>query len=112
MPSQFYSNRFMSLGRSIGKIYWVNTVGAIAGSLIAGFVLMPLIGTERTILLGLFFNSAMALLLFAEAKTTRAAQGLAVALLLVATVSMRGGLFWKPADMDRGVLVYSKETEA
>src|SRR5438046_3752163 len=74
IASQLYSSRFKILGRSIGNIYSVNTVGAIVGSLVAGFVLMPLIGTERTILVGLFFNSAMALLLLTEVKTVRVAQ--------------------------------------
>jgi spermidine synthase len=112
IASQLYSNKFTVLGRSIGNIYSVNTVGAILGSLIAGFVLMPLIGTERTILAGLFFNSAMALLLLTEAKTARVAQVFAVAILLIATLSMRGGIFWKPEAMDRGILVYSKAFEA
>src|SRR6266571_1313677 len=108
IASQLYSNKFMILGRSIGNIYSVNTIGAIIGSLTAGFVLMPLIGTERTILVGLFFNSAMALLLLTEVKAARLAQAIAIVLLLVATVSMRGGIFWKPDAMDRGILVYSK----
>ena len=108
VASQLYSSKFTVLGRSIGNIYSVNTVGAIIGSLVAGFVLMPLIGTERTILVGLFFNAAMALLLLTEVKAARLAQIFAIALLLVATISMRGGMFWKPDAMDRGILVYSK----
>jgi spermidine synthase len=112
IASQLYSSKFLILGRSIGNIYSVNTIGAIIGSLVAGFVLMPLIGTERTILAGLFFNAAMALLLLTEAKTARFAQALATVLLLIATVSMRGGIFWKPDAMDRGVLIYSKALEA
>src|SRR5262249_21388597 len=67
MARQLYSNKCVMLGRCIGNSYSVNTVGGIIGSLVAGFLLMPLIGTERTILAGLFFNSAMALLLLAEA---------------------------------------------
>jgi spermidine synthase/Tfp pilus assembly protein PilF len=112
IASQLYSSKFFILGRSIGNIYSVNTIGAIIGSLVAGFVLMPLIGTERTILAGLFFNAAMALLLLTEAKTARFAQALATVLLLIATFSMRGGIFWKPDAMDRGVLIYSKALEA
>jgi spermidine synthase len=111
IASQLYSRKFTVLGRSIGNIYSVNTVGAIVGSLVAGFVLIPLIGTERTILAGLLFNAAMALLLFTEAKTARFLQAVAVILLLIATVSMRGGIFWKPDAMDRGILVYSKAFE-
>jgi len=112
VASQLYSSKFMILGRSIGNIYSLNTLGAIIGSLFAGFVLMPIIGTERTILAGLFFNAAMALLLLTEAKTSRFAQGIAVGLLLLATLSMRGGVFWKPDIMDRGVLIYSHAFES
>src|SRR5205823_8694108 len=36
------------------------------------------------------------------------AQVFAIALLVVATISMRGGIFWKADAMDRGILVYSK----
>src|SRR5436190_10167765 len=67
LASQLYSNKVSVLGRNIGNIYSVNTLGAIAGSLLAGFVLIPVIGTERTILAGIFFNSAIALLLLTGA---------------------------------------------
>src|SRR3989442_11385863 len=94
VASQLYSSKFMILGRSIGNIYSLNTVGAIIGSLFAGFVLMPFIGTERTILAGLFFHAAMGVFLFTDAETSRFAQGIAVGLLLLATPSIRGGVFF------------------
>ncbi len=112
VASQLYSRKFTVLGRSIGSIYSLNTLGAIAGSLIAGFLFMPIIGTERTILAGVFFNSAMALLLLTEAKNARIAQGFAIGFLFLATVSMRGGVFWKPDIMDRGILIYSHAFES
>src|SRR5437870_6245701 len=113
VASQLYSSKFLILGRRIGNIYSLNTIGAIAGSLFAGFVLMPIIGTERTILAGLFFNSAMALVLLTESKSSgRIAQAAALILLLVATVSMKGQVFWQPDSMDRGILVYSRQIEA
>jgi spermidine synthase len=112
VASQLYSSKVTILGRSIGNIYSFNTMGAIAGSLFAGFLLIPIIGTERTILAGLFFNAAMALLLLAEAKTSRTAQFVGVILLIGATLGMRGGVFWKPEIMDRGVLIYSHAFES
>ena len=112
IASQLYSSKFTILGRSVGNIYSINTIGAILGSLIAGFVLLPIIGTERTVLAGLFFNSAMALLLLTESKAARLSQITAVLLLLVATLSMRGGVFWKTDSLDRGILVYSKALQA
>jgi spermidine synthase len=112
LASQLYSNKFVFLGRSIGNIYSVNTLGAIAGSLLAGFVLIPAIGTERTILAGVFFNSAMALVLLTGSQTRGLIRAAAVILLLLATVSMRGGFFWTPDSLDRGILIYSHQFES
>ncbi|MBK8576103.1 MAG: fused MFS/spermidine synthase [Elusimicrobia bacterium] len=39
------------LGARLGQAYAVNTVGAIAGSLLAGFFLLPLMGIQKSILL-------------------------------------------------------------
>ena len=44
VASQIYSNKLTVLGRSIGNVYSVNTLGAIAGSLAAGFVLRAVAG--------------------------------------------------------------------
>ncbi len=110
IAAQLYSNRLQFLGRRVGGIYSVNTLGAIFGSLIAGFALIPLIGTERTILVGLFLNAGIALLLLSEQRGRAAiARWGAVAVLLVSTVSMMGGVFWSPEVLDRGVLVYSSQ---
>ena len=111
IASQIYSNKITLLGRSIGNVYSVNTLGAIAGSLMAGFVLLPLLGTERAILAGLFVNSALAALILTSPGAARrrdVAKGVALALLVVATLSMRGGIFWAPDSLDRGILVYAK----
>jgi spermidine synthase len=161
LASQLYSSKVSVLGRNVGNIYSVNTVGAIAGSLLAGFVLIPVIGTERTILVGVFFNSAMALLLLTGALRpashgapsnngptlsqrgegpvpvnpspsgrgwreapgegrrapvsppgARPIRAAAVILLLIATFSMRGGFFWTPDSLDRGILIYSHQFES
>ncbi|HEV8269261.1 MAG TPA: fused MFS/spermidine synthase, partial [Thermoanaerobaculia bacterium] len=49
------------LGRQIGDAYLVNTVGTVTGSLAAGFLLVPLLGTERTLRVGAFVPAATAL---------------------------------------------------
>jgi spermidine synthase len=115
VASQIYSNKLTVLGRSVGNVYSVNTLGAIAGSLTAGFVLVPLLGTERAILAGLFVNSAMAALLLSAPGTDRPrnmAKWGALALLVVSTLSMGGGVFWPKSSLDRGILVYSRSFES
>jgi spermidine synthase len=114
VASQIYSNKLKVLGRSVGNIYSVNTLGAIAGSLAAGFVLVPLLGTERTILAGLFVNSAVAALVLSAPGAERRpnlAKWAALGLLIVATLSMRGGVFWAKEMLDRGILVYARSFE-
>ncbi len=39
-----------TVGRSLGRLYLANTVGNIVGSLAAGFVLIPWLGIQRTLL--------------------------------------------------------------
>jgi spermidine synthase len=110
VASQLVSSRARALGRTIGGVYSINTLGAIVGSTLAGFLLMPLIGTERTILAGLFVNSALAFALLShERSRTAVPRAVALALLLLATLTMRGGIFWKPAMLDQGILVYSQQ---
>jgi spermidine synthase len=48
-------------GRAVGNLYSANTVGAVAGSFLAGFVLIPSIGTRATWLLAAGVNLAIAL---------------------------------------------------
>lgn len=110
IAAQLYSSRIEVMGRRIGSIYSVNTVGAILGSLTAGFVLLPLIGTERTVLAGLFLNSALALLLLSEGRgRVMAGRWVSAGLLGVATLAMVGGIFWPPTMLDRGVLIYARQ---
>src|SRR5262249_3735754 len=37
-------------GRVVGRLYAINTVGAIAGAVLAGFVLVPRLGSHATLL--------------------------------------------------------------
>jgi spermidine synthase len=111
--AQLYSSRMQVLGRRVGGVYSVNTLGAILGSLAAGFLLLPIIGTERTILVGLFLNSAAAVYLLSEAKGKAAVvRWAAVVLLITSTGAMWGGFFWSPDVLDRGVLIYARQFEA
>lgn len=50
LVSKIYTRSLSQLGRRIGSVYSVNTLGCIFGSFAAGFVLIPLLGTQRSIL--------------------------------------------------------------
>ncbi|MGH9580193.1 MAG: fused MFS/spermidine synthase, partial [Terriglobales bacterium] len=44
------------LGRRVSRLYWVNTLGAVAGTFAAGFVLLPALGLRRTVAVAVVLN--------------------------------------------------------
>ena len=54
------------LGRSVGFFYFANTVGAIAGSLAAGFVLLPLLGPKIALVATAYLSTALGVVVFAR----------------------------------------------
>ncbi len=57
------------VGRFFGNVYAVNTLGAIIGSFMAGFFLIPWLGTQNSILIAVAMNIFIAGLLFLWAPT-------------------------------------------
>lgn len=46
---KIYTQELSGLGRSVGRLYAANTLGGIGGALAAGFVFVPVIGTQKGI---------------------------------------------------------------
>ena len=44
------------LGARLSRLYWVNTLGAVAGTLVAGFVFLPALGLKQTVAIAVGFN--------------------------------------------------------
>ncbi len=51
------------LGQGVGSLYFVNTVGAIAGSLAAGFLLLPLLGAKMALVITALLSALLGLVL-------------------------------------------------
>ncbi len=62
LVAQLTTVQLERLGRNVGLLYSVNTVGGIAGSLIVGLLLIPLLGTQRTFEIVCALSMAVALL--------------------------------------------------
>lgn len=58
-------------GQDVGTIYLSNTYGSIAGSLAAGFLFLPLLGTVRSLLAYALLNGLLALVIAIREKTGR-----------------------------------------
>lgn len=76
--------RSPGLARAVGELYTANTLGAILGTLTTGFLILPALGVQRTLML-LACLTALAALRVAGSALTR---GLAGAALLVCLASL------------------------
>ena len=52
------------LGKSVGNVFAINTLGTVIGSLMAGLVLIPLVGVKHTIEIGIACNLTASILIF------------------------------------------------
>lgn len=82
------SQAYASLGRDLGRLYAVNTFGGVAGAVLGGFVLLPLLGTHGSLVgLAVILVAAGLLLGLSDAQATARARLLrGGALLAVALV--------------------------
>ena len=83
--TKIYTGSARQLGKSIGNVYAVNTVGSILGAFCAGFMLIPLLGIRPSIVITVVLNSVIGCLLMwrgsRQTETGRQLlQGLSVAM--------------------------------
>jgi len=99
-----YARSVSAVGRSIGLVYAVNTLGAIVGSLLPVFVLIPAFGIQRSIfLISLLYGVGGAVLLVAwpvRGGWLRSALGGTVALCVVFGLAL-----FAPADVCQNVIL-------
>ena len=103
LVNRIYARSLSGLGKSIGTAYALNTVGAILGSVVAGFVLIPFLGKENglRLVMALQFIVPMVAVVVITAK----AQGRGKPWLSIAAMAIVGVvLFWNYPSWNRGLL--------
>ncbi|MGQ9609365.1 MAG: fused MFS/spermidine synthase [bacterium] len=55
--TKIYARSYKELGKSIGNIYSINTIGSILGSFLAGFLIIPFLGIQKGIIIIAFINA-------------------------------------------------------
>ncbi len=102
-----------AMGRSLGSLYASNTVGAILGSFLTGFVFVPWLGRQNSILVASFVNVAAAAALLVALRTRAVPARLrwttAVLAVLLVPVTVLGLRRWDPRLMASGAYVYVKD---
>jgi spermidine synthase len=110
----FIQHHGFNVGRAIADAYSFNTVGGIMGSLTAGFILIPLLGVEKTLLLGGGLNLLIASLGGAFApgwgRSFKMAWGVGCG--AAAVVGFWALPSWNPKSINAGVYLYGKTLAA
>ncbi|MCY4553910.1 MAG: fused MFS/spermidine synthase, partial [Candidatus Poribacteria bacterium] len=68
LVTKIYTGSARQLGKSIGNVYAVNTVGSILGAFCAGFILIPILGIRPSIVLTVALNSGIGCLLILKSR--------------------------------------------
>lgn len=106
--AQIASRDLTCVGRDVGRIYFVNTVGAIAGTILAGFLLIPTWGLQFALKLAVLLNLGLALALFTVSR--KGIWGRAAALLpLLGMAALYAFPSWNASAMASGVAIYGRQ---
>ena len=112
--AELASERAGATGREVGRAYLANTLGSIVGAVATGFLLIHLIGSERTLMVGVLVNVGAAAALAVWAYRYRGAtspgwgERLPVALGLLALVIALATPSWSGRLLDRAPAVYGR----
>jgi spermidine synthase len=68
---KIYSGNQSTLGKSIGKVYAINTIAGVIGSFGAGFILIPFMGVYRSVMLVAVINTIIGLVLLLSGPILR-----------------------------------------
>ncbi len=102
------------LGRAVGEAYAANTAGTIAGAFAGGFICIPLLGLQGTVLAAGTLELVLALVILAALGTgpwwRRGGLAAALALVLVALWPLRPA--WNALLMNSGIYLYASDLPA
>lgn len=95
----------------VGRLYALNTVGSIAGALLAGLLFIPTVGIHRSLLLGVWLNLGLATLVATQLSGEHRARRFAIAgfPLAVAALLTFHVRSWDPLLMTTGVYMYASK---
>ncbi len=100
LVTHLFTSSLEQLGKKLGEAYASNTTGAILGSFLGGFVLIPVLGVQNSIKLSAFLNLLGGVLLLWKGPAMRSLEKKGAAVLVAVTV----GLLLLPVQWNLGLL--------
>ena len=133
LASRVCVDRLQVLGSRVGDVFSANTLGTVAGTALTGFVLLPWLGLQKTLLLGIAVSGALGVALLrawrpsgsgalsqavrdavsagAPAEGPRLWPAAAAALVLLAVVRVAPNPAWDSRLMEHGLYRWERQVE-
>jgi spermidine synthase len=113
LVARLFTQSLYRVGSSVGTSYAANTVGAIVGAFAGGFIFIPQIGVQNSILLAVVLNLIVGWFLIVADPRLSTAPRFALGLAVLAAIAL---IYFKTPPWDRhvmtsGVTVYSDRYE-
>lgn len=110
VSARIYIGMVDSIGEGLGRLYSANTVGAIFGSFLTGFLFIPDLGVQKTILFISSLNLLSCVILLGQAQTVKrgwkiAVAGSSVVLFFFFALTTHT---WNKNVLNRGVYLYAE----
>ena len=119
--NRIYVENVKKIGQGVGNVYMANTIGAIFGSFLSGFIMLPLIGLNSSILLLAIINLVIGIvLILSENETSLKKRGSYIYsgisailfIIIVALTFTTQPLFLSTAGFQGTRLLHQKDTAA
>ncbi|HYJ17180.1 MAG TPA: fused MFS/spermidine synthase [Candidatus Limnocylindria bacterium] len=114
LVARLFTQSLYRVGSGVGSSYAANTVGAVLGAFAGGFILIPHLGVQNTIICGVVLNLVIGCwLIVSDSRLSflpRYALGIAV-LILAAIIPFKVKR-WDPSILTSGVTIYNDRYEA
>jgi spermidine synthase len=105
LVTHLYTDKLSSLGKRLGEAYAANTLGAIVGSFLGGFILIPEFGAQKALLGAVVLNLLVGLALTAVSQSSKT---VALVLAGVGAVALIFSPTWDPTQLSAGAGIYAK----
>lgn len=107
LAGQLYTAQFQQLGRRLGEIYAINTVGCILGAFTTAFIFIPLWGVQTSLQIAVSINLLSGTLFILRSNLTRLKKLTATLVILPALVYTAAMPSWNPNIMNSGAAIYT-----
>jgi len=114
LVARLFTQSLYRVGSGVGNSYAANTVGAVVGAFAGGFILIPNLGVQNTIIFAVVMNLLIgAWLVTSDPKLSFFSRyGLGLAVLVLAVVVPLKIRRWDPHILTSGVTIYADRYES